>query len=110
MFINTLNKRIIRLNEKNEINERIELNDESIASLDIANEAEIYGEGKRSQYLKHLDFLFNHGIVDVALYTKLNEKINKRIADSENRFMTDEPNTFDDQTVPNNIINFPVNA
>ena len=113
MFVNVLNKRIISLNEKSERSESMNitaLNEESITSLDNTSEIGIYTQGKQSQYMRHLDFLFNHGIVNEVLYKKLNEKIDKRIADSESRFMNVEPDTFDDQTVPNNIINFPVNA
>lgn len=113
LFINALNKRIVSLNETSEQSEsgdKIELNEEGIVQLDIAGEMEIYTQGKQSQYMKHLDFLFNHGIVDEVLYKRLNKKINKKISDSENRFIDDEPVCFDDQITPSNIINFPVNA
>lgn len=113
LFISALNKRIICLNETSEqsdSSDKTELSEEGITQLDFTEEMEIYTQGKQSQYMKHLDFLFNHGIVDEVLYKRLNKNINKRISDSENRFMTDEPDSFDNQTTPNNIINFPVNA
>jgi len=108
-FITALNKRINRLNEKSELSET-RFNDEGLKQLDAIDEEEIYRQEKQSQYIKHLDFLFNHGIVDEVLYKMLNKKINKKIDDSENRFMTVESDDFEGQNAPNNVINFPVNA
>ncbi len=117
LFVNALSTRITSLNAKNEQNETSDspiFHEENITPLEIAigtsDEMGLYLEGKKSQYTKHLNFLFNHGIVDEVLYEKLNNKINKRVSDSENRFMTDENDIFVNQTVPNNIINFPINA
>ena len=112
LFVNALNKRIISANEKSESNEisKTELNYKGITPFDNSVETEIYMQGKQSQYMKHLDFLFNHGIVDEVLYKRLNKKIDKKIDDSENRFITEESDLFDDKTVPNNVIRFPVNA
>ncbi len=111
LFVNALNKRIIAVGKKPDNNENIQLGDDKFLSqLGSSDEREIYAEGKYSQYIKHLDFLFNHGIVDEALYKKLQGKINNRIADSENRFIPEEKNSTDTQSYENNVINFPVNA
>jgi hypothetical protein len=108
-FIKALNNRISRLNGKSELSET-GFNDEGLKQLGVIDEEEVYRQEKQSQYIRHLDFLFNHGIVDEVLYKRLNKKINKKIDDSENRFMTAEPDSFENQILPNNIINFPVNA
>jgi hypothetical protein len=113
LFTDALNKRIINLNEQNEVNSRAEVDEESAIQLDTVespNEMDSYLEDKQSQYTEHLNFLFNHGIVDEVLYKRLNKKINQQISDSENRFMKTESDTFSHQTTPNNVINFPVNA
>jgi hypothetical protein len=112
LFVNALNKRINNLSEKSEEMslEETSLNDTGIAQLDIFGEKELYTQNKQSQYLVHLDFLFNHGIVDETLHQILSKKIDNKIADSENRFMTDEIDTIDTQTPINNVIKFPVNA
>jgi len=59
LFVNSLNKRIISLNENSEqsvVSDKTVLNEEAIAQLDIAGEMEIYTQGKQSQYMIHLDF------------------------------------------------------
>ena len=110
LFIHALNERIINLNENNEQSSSADKVESNGEILDISDEKEVYMRSKKSQYMKHLDFLFNHGIVDEVLYKKLDKTINNRISDSENRFMTNDSDIFEGQTVPNNIINFPVNA
>ena len=109
LFIKALDKRICHINEKSELSET-RFNDEGLKQLDVIGEEEIYRQEKQSQYIKHLDFLFNHGIVDEDLYKRLNIKINKKIDDSENRFMTTKSDHFEDQDSPTNVIYFPVNA
>ncbi len=111
-FVNALNKRIIAVNKKSENNGNVQSRDNKFVSLQNSNdEREIYTNEKYSQYIKHLDFLFNHGIVDEVLYKKLQGKINSRIVASENRFTTEEEkNSTDIQFYGNNIINFPINA
>jgi len=107
LFIKALNIKIISLTEKSE---HMEFNEEDDVQVDIDGEMAIYTQGKQSQYMKHLDFLFNHSIVDEVLYKRLYKKINKKISDSENRFISDDLDIFDDQTTTNNVIKFPVNA
>ena len=108
-FVSALNKRITAVNIKPKNSEIVQLVDDKLFStLGSNKERGMSVEGKFSQYIKHLDFLFNHGVVDEVLYKKLQEKINNKITDSENRFLTEERNGTDIRSYGNNIINFPI--
>jgi len=59
IFVNALNNRIVNIDEK--------------ADLDAVSYFE--NESKSSECIKHLDFLYNHGFVNDALYQRIDRKI-----------------------------------
>jgi len=115
LFTNTLNKRIIYLNEKNNkliAKDKSILKEENCTPLDCnlfyPNEMDIYNKGRKSQYMKHLDFLYNHGIVEEALYERLHLKIDERVNNSNSIFATNTD--IEENNMGDNIINFPIKA
>ncbi len=107
LFIKALNKRINNLNDKSEDYLPSKM---GVAHLDQHQENDIYTQNKQSQYLIHLDFLFNHGIVDDVLYKRLITRINNQIEKSENRFIKKEKTNNEVNIFSNNIINFPIDV
>ena len=88
MFVSALNKRIVN------VNEQADLDAISYFNNDNTNDS------KSSECTKHLDFLYNHGFVDDALYHRINRKIHhKFFGKNEATKVTTE-----------NIIYFPIKA
>jgi hypothetical protein len=102
-FVNALEKRITDLNIKTE-----EL-PEIIQETRESNES-VYGSDKRSQYIKPLDFLYNHGIVDDVLYEELTTQIDIKTNDSQDVIQLIKADDSNAPTPVDNIIYFPVNA
>lgn len=85
-FTDTLNERITNLSEES-IEESTDNN---------SNKSTDKNDDKHSQYANHLDFLYNHGVINDVLYKRINRKINEKIFG------------IDDLEPLGNIIHFPV--
>ncbi len=88
IFVNTLNKHI------ESVNEQAELDAVSYLNNDNTNDS------KSSECTKHLDFLYNHGFVDDALYQRIDRKIHHKFFGKDNS----------EKASTENIIYFPVKA
>ncbi len=92
MFVHALNERINKAhNEQDDLSVESDLQHSE-------DDGSISDEAKQSQFTKHLDFLYNHGVVNDALYKRIDRKINEKVFG----FKIEETET--------NVINFPVKA
>ncbi len=103
-FMDILRSRISEVGENSNV---------SIDKQPIKRDENIYFDAekngydeKKSQYIKHIDFLFNHGIVDEKLYKQLEKKIDNKVMSSE--ILKSNSESLRDSA--DNIIYFPVNS
>ncbi len=102
-FIEVLNEKITSLNKVvNKKDEKITVNHD--------RSEEIYNDSKRAQYIKPLDFLYNHGIVDDILYEELTVQIDIKTNDSQDIIRLIKNDNSGTKVPVDNIIYFPVNA
>ncbi len=88
MFVSALNKRIVS------INEQADLDAISYFNNDNTN------DNKSSECTKHLDFLYNHGFVNDALYQRIDRKIHHKFFGKDDAI----------KATTENVIYFPIKA
>ncbi|MCF6190595.1 MAG: hypothetical protein L3J51_08950 [Cocleimonas sp.] len=88
MFVNALNKRIVNVNEQTDLDSVNYFNNDNTNNT------------KSSECTKHLDFLYNHGFVDDALYQRIDRKIHHRFFGKNDA----------EKASTENVIYFPVKA
>lgn len=88
MFVTALNKRIVSVNENVDL--------DAVSYFDDHNT----NESKSSECIKHLDFLYNHGFVNNALYQRIDRKIHHEFFGKDDTL----------KAPTENVIYFPVKA
>ena len=100
VFIKALNNRVNLLN-KIEQHATTKMRTSPTSSYNKS----LYNDGKKSEFMKHLDFLFKHGVIDNDLHNMLNYRINQKISNAENRFSVKDKK---EKLNTGNIIQFPI--
>ena len=93
VFVNALNKRIVSVNKKSNV--------EAVSYIDdTTNHIDNSCDSKSSECTKHLDFLYNHGIVNDVLYQRIDRKIHHKFFGNNDTV----------EAPSENVIHFPVKA